>query len=200
MDYTKNLKLSKPSYEDDVDIQILNNNSDILDEKIKELLDRKVDLSEYVKHPELEPYALKKDYLPLTGGNLTGDLTIKGQPIMYVVAQWFSEDKSNYWIKYSDGTLVQQVSQLTTAQASGTIDYSNITLLTPYVDANYHVSILSEANKPTTPINSVLYSNTIQGRYSTPHTSNFVLKSTTRFCCTTVSNQSIIVFVIGRWK
>lgn len=61
MDYTKNLKLSKPSYQDDVDIQVLNTNSDILDEKIKELLDRKVDLS---------------GYLPLKGGTMSGNINL----------------------------------------------------------------------------------------------------------------------------
>ena len=42
MKYTKNMKLSKPSYDDDVDVQILNNNVDILDnafaDKIKAIL------------------------------------------------------------------------------------------------------------------------------------------------------------------
>ena len=34
MQYTKNLQLSKPSYDDDVDIQVLNNNMDILDNEV----------------------------------------------------------------------------------------------------------------------------------------------------------------------
>lgn len=37
MDYTKNLRLSKPSYDDDVDIQIINKNMDILDDNISKL-------------------------------------------------------------------------------------------------------------------------------------------------------------------
>ena len=51
MEYTKNLMLSKPSYDDDVDVQILNNNMDILDAKVGDL-----------------------PYLPLTGGMMTGDI------------------------------------------------------------------------------------------------------------------------------
>ena len=51
MEYTKNLKLSKPSYDDNVDVQILNNNMDILDDKVGNL-----------------------PYLPLTGGMMTGDI------------------------------------------------------------------------------------------------------------------------------
>lgn len=53
MDYTKNLKLSKPSYDDDVDIKIINTNMDILDDNIAKL-----------------------DYLPLTGGTVTGNTEI----------------------------------------------------------------------------------------------------------------------------
>lgn len=38
MEYTNNLKLSKPSYDDDVDIQVLNNNMDIIDNKFDSLI------------------------------------------------------------------------------------------------------------------------------------------------------------------
>lgn len=53
MEYTKNLKLSKPSYDDDVDVQVLNNNMDILDNRVGDL-----------------------PYLPLKGGTMQGDITL----------------------------------------------------------------------------------------------------------------------------
>lgn len=53
MEYTKNLRLSKPSYDDDVDIQVLNNNMDMLDEKVGNL-----------------------QYLPLAGGTMKGDIKL----------------------------------------------------------------------------------------------------------------------------
>ena len=53
MDYTKNLRLSKPSYDDDVDIQVLNNNMDLLDDKVGNL-----------------------PYLPLNGGTMKGDIKL----------------------------------------------------------------------------------------------------------------------------
>lgn len=53
MEYTKNLRLSKPSYDDDVDIQVLNNNMDILDDKVGNL-----------------------PYLPLAGGTMQGDIKL----------------------------------------------------------------------------------------------------------------------------
>lgn len=51
MEYTKYLKLYKPSYDDDVDIQILNKNMDIIDGKVGDL-----------------------PYLPLKGGLMTGNI------------------------------------------------------------------------------------------------------------------------------
>lgn len=52
MEYTKNLRLSKPSYDDDVDVQVLNNNMDILDDRVGSL-----------------------PYLPLKGGTMSGNIT-----------------------------------------------------------------------------------------------------------------------------
>lgn len=58
MDYTKNLNLSKPSYDDDVDVQVLNNNMDILDNTIKRNLDK------------------FNQYLPLGGGTMQGNIKL----------------------------------------------------------------------------------------------------------------------------
>lgn len=63
MEYTANLRLFKPSYNDDVDIQVINHNMDVLDNEIKKAGD--IDLSQY---------ALKKDYLPLAGGAMNGNI------------------------------------------------------------------------------------------------------------------------------
>lgn len=58
MDYTKNLNLSKPAYDDDVDVQILNNNMDILDDNLQ------------------RTNAKMNDYLPLNGGTMKGDIKL----------------------------------------------------------------------------------------------------------------------------
>ena len=56
MDYTNNYKLSKPSYNDDVDVQVLNNNMDILDDNLQ------------------RTNANMNNYLPLIGGTMKGDI------------------------------------------------------------------------------------------------------------------------------
>lgn len=83
MDYTKNLRLSKPSYDDDVDIKIINTNMDMLDDNISNL--------DYVKNVQTDDNGLtftKKDntqiavpldYLKLTGGTVTGDTEFTGK-------------------------------------------------------------------------------------------------------------------------
>lgn len=83
MDYTKNLKLSKPSYDDDVDIKIINTNMDMLDDNISNL--------NYVKNVQTDNNGLtftKKDdtqinvplnYLSLTGGTVKGDTEFTGK-------------------------------------------------------------------------------------------------------------------------
>lgn len=58
MDYTKNYRLSKPSYNDDVDVQVINNNMDILDDNLKRNLDK------------------FNQYLQLSGGTMQGDIKL----------------------------------------------------------------------------------------------------------------------------
>ena len=58
MDYTKNYRLSKPSYNDDVDVQVLNNNMDILDNNLQSTTNKLM------------------EYLPLTGGTMKGDIKL----------------------------------------------------------------------------------------------------------------------------
>lgn len=75
MEYTKNLKLSKPSYDDDVDIQVLNNNMDILDDKISKV----------------------RNYLPLTGGTMTGNITLPFEiGLNYDTNHWVNFDTTNF--------------------------------------------------------------------------------------------------------
>lgn len=58
MDYTNNYKLSKPSYNDDVDVQVLNNNMDILDDNLQRTNDK------------------MNGYLPLAGGTMKGNIIV----------------------------------------------------------------------------------------------------------------------------
>lgn len=78
MEKTTNYKLYKPSYDDDVDIQILNNNMDILDDNLKRNLDK------------------FGQYLPLSGGTMQGSITLP-----YNVGQGLKYNSSN-WIEFNE--------------------------------------------------------------------------------------------------
>lgn len=75
MEYTKNLKLSKPSYNDDVDIQVLNNNMDIIDNRV----------------------AGVRNYLPLTGGTMSGNITLPFDVgLNYDSNHWLNFQQTNF--------------------------------------------------------------------------------------------------------
>lgn len=81
MDYTKNYRLSKPSYDDDVDVQVLNNNMDILDDNLKRNNDK------------------FNQYLPLSGGTMQGDITLPynvGQGIKYNASNWIEFNETSF--------------------------------------------------------------------------------------------------------
>lgn len=71
MEYTTKWRLSKPTYDDDVDIQVLNHNFDIIDGKLNS-----VSVTDNTLHVDDNNYPL--NFLPLTGGTVTGDVTITG--------------------------------------------------------------------------------------------------------------------------
>lgn len=72
MEYTTKYKLSKPTYDDDVDIQVLNKNFDIIDSKLQA-----VSVTDNTLHVDDNNYPL--NFLPLTGGTVTGDTEITGK-------------------------------------------------------------------------------------------------------------------------
>lgn len=72
MEYTTKWRLSKPTYDDDVDIQVLNKNFDIIDDKLQS-----VSVTDNTLHVDDNNYPL--NFLPLTGGTVTGDTEITGR-------------------------------------------------------------------------------------------------------------------------
>lgn len=125
---TLNLNLVKPDMADYADIRVLNDNMDILDREVGGL--------DYVKNVTKSNEGLtftKKDdtqiivplnYLPITGGDLTGDVTIKNNAVVYPVEIIDKREATNVFnstqnennqnaingdyykiVKYSDGTM-----------------------------------------------------------------------------------------------
>lgn len=82
---TTNYNLTKPDLTDWADIRVLNANMDIIDSTMKAISDLAGSGSGGDAPPiDLSAYALKaqlNDYLPLTGGDLTGMITINGKEV-----------------------------------------------------------------------------------------------------------------------
>lgn len=84
---TANYNLTKPDLTDWADIRVLNANMDIIDNEMKAISDRVATggTSSGGSSVDLSDYALKSslnNYLPITGGNISGKLTINGNEVV----------------------------------------------------------------------------------------------------------------------
>lgn len=114
---TTNYNLTKPDMTDYADIRIINNNMDIIDSTMKTISDLagsggggdtpSIDLSDYALKSQLN------SYLPLTGGDLTGMLTINGKEVALKTTNKTGTTKgneANHWKTYlPDGRVMFKV-------------------------------------------------------------------------------------------
>lgn len=136
---------------------------------------------------------LLSGYLPLTGGDLKGEITINGKAAKSIVDSWYSDDKSQYWIKYSDGELVQMI---TKDNPGGTgIISATVNLFQPFVNANYFVSTSYETHGRRMPNNNTDLSNSI-----TAIDNNSIPKSANKFAIAIDSMSLCRMYCVGRWK
>lgn len=134
---TTNLKLVKPDLTDFADIRVLNQNMDTLDNAVGGL--------DYIKNVTTSDSSLtftKKDdtvvnvpldYMPTSGGNFTGDVTVLTKPLNYIIEDITNTENPNYdlrSIKYNDGTL----KNIITCKVN--IPITTITFLTPFISTD----------------------------------------------------------------
>lgn len=114
---TTHYNLTKPDMTDYADIRIINNNMDIIDSAMKTISNLagsggggdvpSIDLSDYVLQSQLN------SYLPLTGGDLTGMLTINGKEVALKTTNKKGTTKGNeasHWKTYlPDGRVMFKV-------------------------------------------------------------------------------------------
>ena len=114
---TTNYNLTKPDLEDYADIRVLNANMDIIDSEMKAIAKlaqnntgsggEQVDLSDYALKTQLD------NYLPLTGGNCTGMITINGKEVMLKEPTKQGTTKNNepsFWKTYlPDGRVMFKI-------------------------------------------------------------------------------------------
>lgn len=137
MKYTTNYNLYKPDYDDTIDVNFLNQNMDVLDGTVAGLnYVQNVNTSDkgltFIKRDNTK-IQVPLNYLKLTGGNVTGDITINSKPLLYVVEDLTDDSNADYYlraIKYNDGTLKNIIILKTN------IGVKTITFLTPFVSTD----------------------------------------------------------------
>lgn len=141
---------------------------------------------------------LQKGYLPITGGDLKGEISVNGKAAKTIVDSWYSDDKSQYWIKYSDGELVQMLTKDNPDSTGLTVVMIN--LFQPFIDTNYFVNAVYETHSKRRPNNNTTLSNSITAADNTVTESNFTPKSKNRFTIAVDSMSLCRLYCVGRWK
>lgn len=130
---TPNLNLVKPELSDYADVRVLNGNMDILDREVGGLdyvknVVKSDDGLTFTKKDDTE-INVPLDYMKISGGNFTGDITVKGDPLYFVIDDTIDDTNDNYTlraVKYSDGTLKNIIT------IKKNIGVTTITFLTPF--------------------------------------------------------------------
>lgn len=197
---TPKLNLVKPDMADYADIRVLNQNMDILDREVGGL--------DYVKNVVKSDTGLtftKKDdseievplnYMPTSGGNFTGDITVLTKPVVTIDETITSEN--GYCIKYSNGYMEQHYKMLAT-----TPNFFTVNFLTPFIDTNYVIGTCGEKQDIGEYGSFVDYiGDTLSATNSDKAISTTSVTLSYHYARDfgTVNKQKIMVNLWGRWK
>lgn len=167
---TTNYNLTKPDMTDYADIRVLNANMDIIDSAMKTISDLAGSGGGGTPSIDLSQYALKTQlggYLPLTGGNLTGMITIEGKEVALKTTNKTGTTKGNeatHWKTYlPDGRVMFKVtvgnqSVVTLPVTMANTQYSIIQCdeVTSTETANWSVCNRSVTDKTTTSFKPIM--------------------------------------------
>lgn len=201
---TPKLNLVKPDMADFADIRVLNQNMDILDREVGGL--------DYVKNVVKSDDGLtftKKDdaeiqvplnYLPITGGNLTGDITIQDNYIDYIIEH--KQQGRSYYNKYKSGKLVQVIYKDRSNVGDVGITVDTLTFLAPFIDETYLAWVSYEINVPTRYgwQNSALNPTVAGSGSNGTDEPRWGGRTTTNMAVTVDTNTDVYACLVGRWK
>lgn len=200
---TPKLNLVKPDMSDYADIRVLNSNMDILDRVVGGL--------DYVKNVTKSDTGLtftKKDdsqiqvplnYLPVTGGNITGDITIQNNELDYIINH--TESDRGWCDKFKSGKMVQVIYKARTTADTG-IGCDKLTFISPFIDETYLAWVSHEINSPTRAgYQNTTLSPTVAGTGSNGTTdARWGNRTTTYLTVTTDTKTDVYIMAIGKWK
>lgn len=201
---TPKLNLVKPDMADFADIRVLNQNMDILDREVGGL--------DYVKNVVKSDSGLtftKKDdteiqvplnYMPTTGGNFTGDITVQNNDIDYIIEH--KQQGRSYYNKYKSGKLVQVIYKDRTTVGVTGVNVDTLTFLTPFIDetylawVSYEINVLTRYGWQNTALNP-----TVAGTGSNGTTEpRWGGRTTTSLAVTVDKSTDVYACLVGRWR
>ena len=190
---TTNYNLTKPDLNDWADIRVLNANMDIIDSAMKTISDLAGSGSGGDTPPvDLSAYALKSQldgYLPLTGGALTGMITINGKEVALKTAGKDGTKKgeeASHWKTYlPDGRVMFKV----------TVGSQNVVTL-PVTMANTQYSVIQ--CDETIQLNDA--GNVAGDYYAYPCSRGVSKKTTTSFSVWSVRTVGTIAYKSANWN
>lgn len=197
---TPKLGLVKPEMSDYADIRVLNGNMDILDKEVgglnyvKDVTKSDEGLT-FTKKDDIE-ISVPLDYMKITGGNFTGDITVKEKPVISIMETITSDN--GYCIKYSNGYMEQHYKvKPTTAQ------FYTLNFLAPFYDTNYIIGTCGEKQDVGEYGSFVDYVGETLGATQTDKvmtTSSVTLSYHYARAFGDMNKQKIMVNLWGRWK
>lgn len=193
---TPNLNLVKPEMADYADIRVLNQNMDILDSAVG-TLDYVKDVSKsdtgltFTKKDDSQ-ITVPLDYMPVSGGNFTGNITVQNNQVVTVVDVITSDKQIS--IKYSDGTLKQYGTLDNTITEVQNI-YVPLTFQVPFLNTEYCILTTVRGDKYDKTGKIINYSNEVNSYI------NDVTKTSTG-CVVALDDYATGAYfmAIGKWK
>lgn len=182
---TTNLHLTKPDLTDFADIRVLNQNFDTLDEKVQEALDKEPDLS---------------SLMPKSGGNFTGDITIREHDIDYVIEH--IDSGRSFYDKYKSGKLVQVIYKDRTQSGITGINVDTLNFLTPFIDetylawVSYEINVLTRYGWQNSALNPTVAGSGSKG-VTEPRWGE---RSKTSMAVTVDTQTDVYALLVGSWK
>lgn len=139
-------------------------------------------------------------YLPLTGGNMSGDITINTHLVDYIIEE--GSNGRNWYAKWKSGRMEQFVivNRYGTSNDTGNISGCIITLMQPFKNTDYIAIPINEMNGARNIWENANSASITSGTGFTNSAYNQSKRTTTSVTVATDKFCDAGVYCVGRWK
>ena len=139
-------------------------------------------------------------YLPLTGGNMSGDITINTHLVDYIIEE--GSNGRSWYAKWKSGRMEQFVivNRYGTSEDTGNISGCIVTLMQPFKDTNYIAIPINEMNGARDIWSNQNSASITTGAEFTNSNHNQAKRTTTSVTVSTDKFCNAGVYCVGRWK